>query len=61
MQRAPGVEPPRLTPHRQQLTQREQGLERRRLHDNFPLPVAEPRCGPIWFRWQIGRALACSL
>jgi predicted DNA-binding transcriptional regulator AlpA len=27
--------------------------ERRKSHDNFPQPVAELRCGPIWFRWQI--------
>jgi hypothetical protein len=27
--------------------------ERRRRHDNFPEPVAELRCGPVWFRWQI--------
>jgi hypothetical protein len=27
--------------------------ERRRRHDNFPSPVAELRCGPVWFRWQI--------
>jgi hypothetical protein len=27
--------------------------ERRRSHDNFPRPVAELRCGPVWFRWQI--------
>ena len=27
--------------------------ERRRRHDNFPPPVAELRCGPVWFRWQI--------
>ena len=26
---------------------------RRRSHDNFPQPVAELRCGPVWFRWQI--------
>jgi hypothetical protein len=26
---------------------------RRQQHTNFPKPVAEPRCGPIWFRWQI--------
>ena len=27
--------------------------ERRKSHDNFPRPIAELRCGPIWFRWQI--------
>ncbi len=27
--------------------------ERRRRHANFPPPVAELRCGPVWFRWQI--------
>jgi hypothetical protein len=27
--------------------------ERRKRHDNFPEPVAELRCGPVWFRWQI--------
>ena len=27
--------------------------ERRRQHENFPKPVAELRCGPIWLRWQI--------
>jgi hypothetical protein len=27
--------------------------ERRQRHDNFPSPVAELRCGPVWFRWQI--------
>jgi hypothetical protein len=27
--------------------------ERRKSHDNFPPPIAELRCGPIWFRWQI--------
>ena len=27
--------------------------ERRRAHKNFPPPVAELRCGPVWFRWQI--------
>jgi hypothetical protein len=26
---------------------------RRRQHGNFPEPVAELRCGPVWFRWQI--------
>jgi hypothetical protein len=26
---------------------------RRRSHGSFPRPVAEPRCGPVWFRWQI--------
>lgn len=31
---------------------------RRRQHRNFPEPVAELRCGPIWFRWQIGTYLA---
>jgi hypothetical protein len=27
--------------------------KRRKRHDNFPEPVAELRCGPVWFRWQI--------
>jgi hypothetical protein len=27
--------------------------ERRRRHATFPLPVAELRCGPVWFRAQI--------
>ena len=27
--------------------------ERRRRHENFPAPVSELRCGPVWFRWQI--------
>jgi Bacterial regulatory protein, Fis family len=27
--------------------------ERRRKHDNFPPSVAELRCGPVWFCWQI--------
>ena len=27
--------------------------ERRRRHESFPLPVAELRCGPVWFRAQI--------
>jgi hypothetical protein len=27
--------------------------ERRKSHDNFGEPVAELRCGPVWFRWQI--------
>jgi predicted DNA-binding transcriptional regulator AlpA len=27
--------------------------ERRGRHDNFPPPVADLRCGPVWFRWQI--------
>jgi hypothetical protein len=27
--------------------------ERRRRHRNFPAPVADLRCGPVWFRWQI--------
>jgi hypothetical protein len=26
---------------------------RRKQHANFPQPVAELRCGPIWFGWQI--------
>ena len=26
---------------------------RRRSHENFLQPVAELRCGPVWFRWQI--------
>ena|SRR5438874_2479199 len=26
---------------------------RRRRHTNFPKAVAELRCGPVWFRWQI--------
>jgi hypothetical protein len=26
---------------------------RRISHASFPRPVAEPRCGPVWFRWQI--------
>jgi hypothetical protein len=31
---------------------------RKRDHANFPAPVAELRCGPIWFRWQIQTYLA---
>jgi hypothetical protein len=31
---------------------------RRQQHTNFPKPVAELRCGPIWFRWQIEIYLA---
>jgi hypothetical protein len=31
---------------------------RRQQHTNFPKPVAELRCGPIWFRWQIEAYLA---
>jgi hypothetical protein len=31
---------------------------RRRRHTDFPKPVAELRCGPIWFRWQIETYLA---
>ena len=31
---------------------------RRKQHSNFPRPVAELRCGPIWFRWQIETYLA---
>jgi hypothetical protein len=31
---------------------------RRQQHPNFPSPVAELRCGPIWFRWQIESYLA---
>jgi hypothetical protein len=27
--------------------------DRRGRHDNFPSPVADLRCGPVWFRWQI--------
>ena len=27
--------------------------ERRKSHENFPQPVADLRCGPVWFRWQI--------
>jgi hypothetical protein len=27
--------------------------ERRRRHESFPPPVAELRCGPVWFRAQI--------
>jgi hypothetical protein len=26
---------------------------RRRSHRTFPPPLAELRCGPVWFRWQI--------
>src|SRR5437588_4417434 len=26
---------------------------RRSRHANFPSPVADLRCGPVWFRWQI--------
>jgi hypothetical protein len=31
---------------------------RRQQHPNFPSPVAELRCGPIWLRWQIETYLA---
>lgn len=31
---------------------------RKRDHANFPTPVAELRCGPVWFRWQIQAYLA---
>ena len=31
---------------------------RRKQHFNFPMPVAELRCGPVWFRWQIELYLA---
>src|SRR6266576_1431334 len=31
---------------------------RRKRHNNFPQPVAELCCGPIWFRWQIEAYLA---
>ena len=31
---------------------------RRSRHVNFPAPVAELRCGPVWFRWQIETYLA---
>jgi hypothetical protein len=31
---------------------------RRQQHPNFPEPLAELRCGPIWFRWQIETYLA---
>ena len=31
---------------------------RRKQHSNFPRPVAELCCGPIWFRWQIEAYLA---
>jgi hypothetical protein len=31
---------------------------RRSRHRNFPVPVAELRCGPVWFRWQIQSYLA---
>jgi hypothetical protein len=31
---------------------------RRNEHANFPAPVAELRCGPVWFRWQIQTYLA---
>jgi hypothetical protein len=31
---------------------------RRQQHANFPGPVAELRCGPIWFRWQIETYIA---
>ena len=31
---------------------------RRSRHSNFPSPVAELRCGPVWFRWQIQTYLA---
>src|SRR4051794_25048878 len=31
---------------------------RRGRHANFPAPVAELRCGPVWFRWQIQTYLA---
>src|SRR5436305_7633252 len=31
---------------------------RRQHHPNFPQPVAQLRCGPIWFRWQIETYLA---
>jgi hypothetical protein len=27
--------------------------DRRRSHRTFPPPLAELRCGPVWFRWQI--------
>jgi hypothetical protein len=31
---------------------------RPREHANFPEPVAELRCGPVWFRWHIQSYLA---
>jgi hypothetical protein len=31
---------------------------RRISHSSFPRPVAEPRCGPVWFRWQIQEYVA---
>jgi hypothetical protein len=31
---------------------------RRSRHVNFPKPVADLRCGPVWFRWQIETYLA---
>ena len=31
---------------------------RRSRHANLPSPVAELRCGPVWFRWQIQSYLA---
>jgi hypothetical protein len=31
---------------------------RRKQHFKFPMPVAELRCGPVWFRWQIETYLA---
>jgi len=31
---------------------------RRSRHANFPSPVADLRCGPVWFRWQLETYLA---
>jgi hypothetical protein len=31
---------------------------RRNEHPSFPAPVANLRCGPVWFRWQIQTYLA---